>query len=121
MHVIPGFPAIHSSPLVKWQKVNNFSLLYVVSGANVQLQPYLLLAHLDVVPADDATKWDFPPFSAEIHDGFLYGRGAIDTKDSLFVRNCHRHNYKKIIDVFFYKFHLQKVFNFLVLKLVKIS
>ena len=86
--ILPGFPVIHSSPLVRWQQVSNFSLLYVVSGANVHLLPYLLLAHLDVVPADDATKWDVPPFSAEIHDGFLYGRGAIDDKHSVFVCNC---------------------------------
>jgi len=89
VYFVPGFPVIHSSPLVKWQKVNNFSLLYVVSGANVHLQPYLLMAHLDVVPADDETKWDVPPFSAEIRDGFIYGRGTIDNKHNLFVCNCH--------------------------------
>jgi len=82
---VPGFPVIHSSPLVKWQKVNNFSLLYVVSGAMVHLQPYLLMAHLDVVPADDETEWDISPFSGEIRDGFIYGRGAIDNKHNVFV------------------------------------
>ena len=39
--------------------------------------PILLSAHLDVVPAPPA-GWTHPPFAAEIHDGFLYGRGAID-------------------------------------------
>ena len=87
MYFVPGFPVVHSSPLVKWQKVNNFSLLYVVSGSKIHLPPYLLLAHLDVVPADDATKWDFSPFSAEIHDGFLYGRGTLDDKHNVFVCN----------------------------------
>jgi len=53
----------------------------------MHLPPYLLLAHLDVVPAGDATKWDFPPFSAEIHDGFLYGRGTVDDKHNVFVCN----------------------------------
>jgi len=80
-----GFPVIHSSSLAKWQRVNNFSLLYVVSGTKVHLQPYLLMAHLDVVPADDAAKWHFPPFSAEINDGFIYGRGSIDNKHNVFV------------------------------------
>jgi len=87
VHLVSGFPAIHSSPLVGWQKVNNFSLLYVVTGSSVHLQPYLLMAHLDVVPADDVTKWDVTPFSAEIHDGFLYGRGTIDDKHNVFVCN----------------------------------
>ncbi len=39
--------------------------------------PILLSAHLDVVPAD-ADRWTHPPFGAEVHDGFLYGRGAVD-------------------------------------------
>jgi len=87
VRLVPGFPVVHSSPLVKWQKVNNFSLLYVVSGTNIQLQPYCLLAHLDVVPADDATNWEVPPFSAEIRDGFVYGRGTLDDKQMVFVCN----------------------------------
>lgn len=86
LHSVSGYPTIHSSPIVRWQKVNNFSLLYVVSGANARLQPYLLLGHLDVVPADDTTKWDVPPFSAEIRDGFVYGRGTIDNKYNVIVR-----------------------------------
>lgn len=43
-------------------------------------EPILLSAHLDVVPAD-ADRWTHPPFAAEIHDGFLWGRGAIDMKN----------------------------------------
>lgn len=39
----------------------------------------ILLHHIDVVPAN-AEFWDHPPLSGEIHDGFIYGRGAIDTK-----------------------------------------
>ena len=39
--------------------------------------------HTDVVPAGDETSWRYPPFSAEIVDGMLYGRGAADMKGSL--------------------------------------
>ena len=39
----------------------------------------VLLHHIDVVPADEA-YWDFPPLSGEIDGGYIYGRGAIDTK-----------------------------------------
>ncbi|RLE77842.1 MAG: hypothetical protein DRJ56_01435 [Thermoprotei archaeon] len=39
----------------------------------------LLLSHLDVVPADPS-EWSFPPFSGEIKDGFVLGRGAVDCK-----------------------------------------
>ena len=42
--------------------------------------PLLLTAHLDVVEADPSA-WDHPPFSGEVHDGCLWGRGAIDMKN----------------------------------------
>lgn len=42
--------------------------------------PLLLTAHLDVVEADP-TQWQRPPFSGDIHDGCLWGRGAIDMKN----------------------------------------
>ncbi|HLF41824.1 MAG TPA: M20/M25/M40 family metallo-hydrolase, partial [Acidimicrobiia bacterium] len=38
-----------------------------------------LLHHLDVVPAD-RSEWSVDPFGAEVHDGYLWGRGAIDMK-----------------------------------------
>ena len=37
-----------------------------------------MLAHLDVVPEGEG--WTYPPYGAEIHDGRIYGRGAIDDK-----------------------------------------
>lgn len=42
--------------------------------------PILLSGHLDVVPADRAT-WTHDPFAGEVHDGWLWGRGAIDMKN----------------------------------------
>jgi acetylornithine deacetylase/succinyl-diaminopimelate desuccinylase-like protein len=42
-------------------------------------QPLLLLSHLDVVPAEP-DKWRVAPFSAEIKDGYVWGRGTLDTK-----------------------------------------
>ncbi|WP_059172821.1 M20 family metallopeptidase [Bacillus sp. FJAT-27445] len=39
--------------------------------------------HTDVVPAGDLTKWDFDPFSGEVEDGWLLGRGASDMKAGL--------------------------------------
>ncbi len=43
------------------------------------LPPLLLNAHLDVVPVE-LSRWTHPPFGGEIHDGYLWGRGAIDMK-----------------------------------------
>ncbi len=42
----------------------------------------LLVAHLDVVPADK-TRWTVDPFAAVVKDGYLYGRGTIDDKGML--------------------------------------
>lgn len=42
--------------------------------------PLLLLSHLDVVPAP-ADEWSHDPFAADVADGYVYGRGAIDMKD----------------------------------------
>lgn len=41
--------------------------------------PLLLLGHTDVVYADP-DEWTYPPFGAEIHDGYIWGRGALDMK-----------------------------------------
>jgi carboxypeptidase PM20D1 len=40
----------------------------------------IFLNHLDVVPAGEEEVWTKPPFSGEIEDGKIYGRGAIDCK-----------------------------------------
>ena len=42
--------------------------------------PLLLLGHLDVVPAP-AELWTHDPFAADIADGYVYGRGAVDMKN----------------------------------------
>lgn len=44
-----------------------------------ELPPLLIAAHLDVVEADPAC-WKLPPFSGEIAEGCLWGRGAVDMK-----------------------------------------
>src|SRR5258705_2644175 len=40
----------------------------------------LVHGHLDVVPADP-DEWSVPPFSGEVPDGYVWGRGAVDMKD----------------------------------------
>ena len=44
---------------------------------------FVFAGHTDVVPVGDQSKWDLDPFSAQIKDGMLYGRGAADMKGSL--------------------------------------
>jgi len=45
-------------------------------------EPLLIMAHTDVVNVDPE-KWTFPPFSATVDGGYVYGRGAVDDKDNL--------------------------------------
>lgn len=78
-----AFPTIFSSSLVHHELVANYSHLFWVQGSQADLEPYMLLAHIDVVPASEADGWEAPPFSAKEIDGFIYGRGTIDDKGSL--------------------------------------
>lgn len=46
--------------------------------------PHLCFAgHTDVVPSGDEASWTVPPFTGEIVDGVIYGRGACDMKGSV--------------------------------------
>jgi succinyl-diaminopimelate desuccinylase len=47
-------------------------------------RPHLCFAgHTDVVPVGDAGGWSRPPFAADVVDGVLYGRGAVDMKGAI--------------------------------------
>src|SRR3989338_4793420 len=58
-------------------------------------RPLMLTSHVDVVPAENS-GWNLPPFSGELKDGFIWGRGAIDMKQmtamslALFVEVCQQ-------------------------------
>ncbi|AVT41600.1 M20/M25/M40 family metallo-hydrolase [Plantactinospora sp. BB1] len=56
------------------------SLVARIPGTDPGRGALLVHGHLDVVPAD-ASEWSVHPFSGEIADGYLWGRGAIDMKD----------------------------------------
>ena len=46
--------------------------------------PHLMFAgHTDVVPPGDEKAWKHPPFSGEVADGELFGRGAVDMKGGI--------------------------------------
>lgn len=51
-------------------------------AGNGSKEPLLIMAHTDVVNVDP-DKWTFPPFSATVDGGYVYGRGAVDDKDNL--------------------------------------
>jgi acetylornithine deacetylase/succinyl-diaminopimelate desuccinylase-like protein len=53
------------------------SLLYRVQGSDPTSPSLALVPHLDVVTVDP-DGWSVDPFAADIIDGFVYGRGAVD-------------------------------------------
>jgi acetylornithine deacetylase/succinyl-diaminopimelate desuccinylase-like protein len=66
-------------PKIVAKKKGRGNLIARVKGDGSK-PPLLLNAHLDVVEAD-AGAWKYDPFQAEIADGYLWGRGAIDMKN----------------------------------------
>jgi acetylornithine deacetylase/succinyl-diaminopimelate desuccinylase-like protein len=51
-----------------------------IPGTDHDADALVVHGHLDVVPAM-AVDWTHDPFGGEIHDGFIWGRGAVDMKD----------------------------------------
>lgn len=62
--------------------INDYSLIFKWAGSDDSLRPVLIDAHYDVVPVEPGTEgdWDFEPYSGEVKDGYVLGRGAIDNK-----------------------------------------
>lgn len=77
------FPKTHAT--LKRERVGEHNLLYTWTGSNPNAQPILLLAHQDVVPVAPGTEgdWQIAPFSGEVKDGFVWGRGSWDDKGNL--------------------------------------
>jgi carboxypeptidase PM20D1 len=76
-----AYPRLHAA--LEREVVNGLSLLFTWEGQNRLLEPILLLAHQDVVPAEDAAAWKYPPFAGRIAEQAVWGRGAVDVKGAL--------------------------------------
>ncbi len=73
-------------PKIFEKKKGRGNLVARIKGSGAK-PPLLLNAHLDVVEAD-AGAWKHDPFGAEIHDGYIWGRGAIDMKHMAAMSTC---------------------------------
>ncbi len=79
-----SFPRVRDT--LTRETINGYSLLYTWQGKDPSLKPILLAAHMDVVPVEPGTEddWLHPPFAGKIADGFVWGRGTMDMKASIF-------------------------------------
>ena len=79
------YPLAHRA--LRRETVNGGSLLYTWPGSDPGARPMLLMAHQDVAPIAPGTEaqWRHAPFSGAVADGFVWGRGAMDDKGSLFA------------------------------------
>jgi acetylornithine deacetylase/succinyl-diaminopimelate desuccinylase-like protein len=67
-------------PATTWEPLPGRGIVAArLHGIGKHHKALLLLSHMDVVPAD-LKEWRVPPFSGEIKDGAIWGRGAIDDK-----------------------------------------
>lgn len=75
-----SFPRVHAR--LDCEVHGGHSLLYRWKGSDPSREPILLMSHIDVVPVESGTEtnWTHPPFSGDLAEGFIWGRGALDVK-----------------------------------------
>lgn len=78
------FPKVHAT-LKREVMPDGLSLLYTWQGTDAKARPIAFLAHQDVVPIAPGTEknWQAEPYSGQVKDGFVWGRGAWDDKANL--------------------------------------
>ena len=77
------YPRVHAT--LERRTINEHGLLYTWQGRKPELEPVLFAAHQDVVPVEAAglSEWTYPPFSGQIADGYVWGRGTLDIKSQM--------------------------------------
>ncbi|CAM3858840.1 succinyl-diaminopimelate desuccinylase [Avibacterium endocarditidis] len=78
---------------IEWLPFNDTLNLWAKRGSTGPVVAFA--GHTDVVPVGDESQWQYPPFSAQIVDDMLYGRGAADMKGSLAAMVVAAENYVK--------------------------
>ncbi|MBC9732671.1 M20/M25/M40 family metallo-hydrolase [Nocardioides marmotae] len=69
------FPLLHER--LELTRIPTHALLFRWPGRSAE-RPVVLMAHLDVVPVEGT--WQHPPFSGDVVDGSIWGRGTLDDK-----------------------------------------
>ncbi|NSC24621.1 M20/M25/M40 family metallo-hydrolase [Streptomyces albus subsp. chlorinus] len=80
-YVAAGLADAGIEPRLLEKKAGRTNVVARIEGTDPSAGALLLHGHLDVVPAQ-AEDWSVHPFSGEVRDGVVWGRGAIDMKNA---------------------------------------
>ena len=82
-YLAESYPLVHQR--LTRETVADLSLLYTWVGSEPGLEPAVLMGHQDVVPVIPGTEadWSHGPFSGDVADGAVWGRGSMDDKVSV--------------------------------------
>lgn len=74
------YPTVHEK--LEFERMNDYALVFKWKGTKANKNPIGLTSHYDVVPILEGTEdnWEHDPFSGDIHDGTIWGRGTLDDK-----------------------------------------
>ena len=79
-YVMAELTDVGLAPLYVESAPGRANILVRIEGTDRSRPGLAIHGHLDVVPAN-ATDWQVDPFAAEVKDGCIWGRGAVDMKD----------------------------------------
>jgi carboxypeptidase PM20D1 len=81
--LLKQFPRVHTALEVRTSQ--DLSLLYIWPGRNLKLPGVLLSGHYDVPQVNPKTvdQWKAQPFSGQVQDGFVWGRGTLQGKGQM--------------------------------------
>ncbi|KAG2445918.1 hypothetical protein HXX76_000521 [Chlamydomonas incerta] len=84
-HLEAAYPAVWRTMTVEEVGAGGYSRLLTWRGSDPSLEPVLFISHYDVVPVTPGTEgeWKHGPFSGDVADGYVWGRGTIDIKFSV--------------------------------------
>ena len=79
-YLVASFPKVNAS--MQREVLPDGALIYTWAGRDPSAKPVVLMGHFDVVPAATETlsQWKHGPYSGDLADGFIWGRGTLDDK-----------------------------------------
>ncbi len=78
-----SFPLVHRT--LRREKIAGLSLVYTWLGVDTTAAPLVIMGHMDVVPVPEANRqeWTHDPFSGDVAEGYVWGRGTLDDKTTV--------------------------------------